>query len=208
MAKSEGRRRPTSRDGIGWLLEFLARDVDALRPGEMLDLGTDVERYLMGPTSARLSNEDRPLGREVLREFHAGLSAGMEQLESEGLWKVYEHWRQGRRRNRCPGWVLEQQQDGTLTRWWHGDVDAVLLAAASDLVAEWWSELRRCKYEECGAWFLPRHGRQHYHDPKCSAAKRQEKYQPKRNYRAEYNRRLEKAGKLPLKRRRKKGGTK
>ena len=208
MAKSERKHRPTSRDRIRWLLEFLRRDVDALRPGEMLDLGTDVELYLLGPRSARLNDEDRPLGREVLREFRAGLSGGMEQLESEGLWEVYEHWRAGRRRNRCPGWALELQDGGTLLRWWHGDVDAVLLAAASDLVAEWWPELRRCQYEECGAWFLPRHGRQQYHDPKCSAAQRQRKYKPNRDYRAEYKRRRGKAGKPLPKRRRKKGAEK
>ena len=204
---------------ISWLLEFLERDVafdgdgriTTIRPGQMLDLCTDIELYLLGPTAdssglLTASNSEEEVHRDrVLAEFQATLRRGMEQLAADGRWSVSEElWVHGVPRDRRVGWALERQEDGTLRRWYEGaPVDALLLAAASDLVTQWWPQLRRCKYPDCGAWFLPSDKRQLYHEPVCrhrNFARMRE-----RDYAEEHAARIEKTkGRGPAKRLRKK----
>ena len=43
-------RGRSDHERILWLLEFLQRDIAALRPGELLDLRNDVFAYLHEPT--------------------------------------------------------------------------------------------------------------------------------------------------------------
>ena len=60
------------------------------------------------------------------------------------------------------------------------------MESAADLLAQWWSELRRCAYGPCSVLFLPEEPRQKYHDRKCSALIRYYRLpKVKRNYKQE-----------------------
>ena len=72
-----------------------------------------------------------------------------------------------------------------------GTWSTITLASAADLFVRWWPQLRRCKHTPCQAWFLPTHGRQRYHDARCAAKARYERFKPKRGYKTEYSRRYD-----------------
>ena len=81
----------------------------------------------------------------------------------------------------------EARADGTVRRAYAGNWSTITLASAADLLAHWWSELRRCAYPPCSVLFLPEEGpRQKYHDRKCSALIRYYRLpKVKRNYKQE-----------------------
>ncbi len=110
----------------------------------------------------------------------------MEKLETDGGWYPFKDLEP-------PGWLLKRRGDGTLVRSYPGQLSVIFLAAAADVLVTWWPQLRRCKHAPCRAWFLPRHGRQVYHNADCSYKARWSKFASKRerNYREEYEKRLE-----------------
>jgi hypothetical protein len=59
-----------------------------------------------------------------------------------------------------------------------------MLASAVDLLVAFWPRIERCAYKPCGLLFRQTHGRQHYHDPKCSKLERWYRLQ-KRDYKQE-----------------------
>ena len=186
----------TDRERITWLLSFLRRDVESLRPGEVLDLRADFGRYLY----AAFESDDSAYLVDLQRDLLAGLA----QRTDPGLWDPFGSDR------RAPAYVYGGLADGTSVRIPKGNWDDVAYAAAADLLMEWFSELRRCELEECRAWFLPRHGRQKYHDARCSARVRKSRYAAnhKRDYAAEYDRRVKNEvgkGAIPARRKRKAG---
>ncbi len=208
--------------GIRWLLDFLQQEIafggdgriTTLRRGEMLDLCTDVERYLLGPTADSNDVLTAPSEGEVWRDkvlarFQATLKRGMEQLATDKRWSVSETvWARGEPVDRRVGWALERQEDGTLRRWYEGaPVEALLLAAASDLIIQWWPQLRRCRYDVCVAWFLPRDKRQLYHEPTCRH--RNFARDRRRDYAEEHQRRVRRAtGNPNIKTQKRRGGAK
>ena len=206
--------------------------VVTLKPVEMRHLCTDVEWYLLGP-KAELDEDDKvrltgaanslERGREVLsasdleREIwrgqvlarlQAAVLAGIKSLEAGEGWRASEVYVCGQVIDRRVGWVLEHQPDGTVVRRYeNAHIDAILLAATSDIIADWWPHLRRCKYDECRAWFLPRDKRQLYHEPTCrhrNFARNRE-----RDYAEEHQRRVRQAtGNPNIKTQKRKGGAK
>ena len=92
--------------------------------------------------------------------------------------------RDRRRRGRLNGATTRRSCVSTWGNWRTSTV-----ASAADVLVRWWPELRRCKHEPCGVWFLPTHGRQCYHDARCASAARYQRFKPTRNYKAEYARR-------------------
>ena len=218
---------------IKWLLDFLHPPIQfdadwqltVLTEGQMIDLCADVVRYLLG-RHAEINDDDRVMliaddddgewfdrrseiwRGKVMARLQAAITAGMESLEAEGIWRASEVYARGRKIDRRVGWALVLQGDGTvLRRYENAHVDAVLLAAASGLVADWWPHLRRCKYDECRAWFLPRDKRQLYHEPTCrhrNFARNRE-----RDYAEEHQRRMRQAtGNPNIKTQKRKGGAK
>ena len=189
----------------------------------VLDLCANVERYLLGE-QAEINNDDRVLlfvgddddggwfdrRREIWRgqvmaRLQAAVIAGMETFDAEGVWRASEVHARGRKIDRRVGWALVLQGDGTvLRRYENAHIDAVLLAAASGLVADWWPDLRRCKYDDCCAWFLPRDERQLYHKPACRHRNFAHTRAP-HDYAEEHARRIEKTkGRGPANKLRKK----
>ena len=217
-------RKDIAFDGVGRVVTFT--------PLEMRHLCTNVEWYLLGP-KAELDESDKvrltgapnsfERGREVLsasdleREIWRGqvlarlqsaVLAGMKTLEAGEAWRASEVHVRGQMIDRRVGWALEHQPNGTVVRRYeNAHIDAILLAAASDLVAEWWPQLRRCRSPDCGAWFLPSDKRQLYHEPVCrhrNFARMRE-----RDYAEEHAARIERTkGRGPAKRLRKKQATK
>ncbi|MGH9322584.1 MAG: hypothetical protein ACRD3V_22200 [Vicinamibacteria bacterium] len=210
------RRAPlnSERDRVLWLLEFVRRDIAALRFGELFDLREDalhrfrveasitpVEGNVMifGATPGdRLEDwypvaaEDRSLDisettARTLTKLQERVRAGMDALETTGVWRPFSE-----RNLEPPEWFLERREDGTLGRRYPGRITSVFLAAVSDLLEKWWPELRRCERKECRAWFLPQHGRQVYHDSNCSYQVRWAKFakKRKRDYHGEYEKRV------------------
>lgn len=187
---------PTFEDRVDWLLKFLRTDLAALRPGERIDLETDVVRFLRDPASLvpgpppdpyRLAPERDPLQiteDALLGRLQAVLKEGVERLSTPGLRWVVPF-------DKIPRWVFEVEDDGTIARRYEGGLATVLLASAADLLVAAWPSLRRCAYEECQVLFKPSHGLQHYHSPNCSGLARWERFAPKRDHKQELIRRNE-----------------
>ena len=116
------------------------------------------------------------------------LRGGLDAFETKGQWSPFKL----KAPVEAPHWFFEQRGDGTIGRSYTGKPSTITIATAADLLAEWWPQLRRCKYEQCREWFLPRHGRQRYHDPACSHHFRQAAFTSKhpRDYHAEYVKRV------------------
>lgn len=218
------------RERVLWLLRLLRADLEGLRFGELVDMRDDALSFPdpvpapdMRDVLRRIEEGDQywahvtfdpPLlkagGRDEVEAAAQGLLAPLQKEVLRGIslldegqpWPVFsDQWP-------APQWVVEARGQGSPYRRFSGTFQAVFLATATDLLVRWWPELRRCKYEKCRALFLPAHGRQRYHDPSCSAAKRQKRYQPKRDYAAEYERRKRKelGANVRTSKRRKKGG--
>jgi hypothetical protein len=171
----------TATDAIKWLLAFLQLDLPSLSQGDQLNLAEDVLRHLR-PGGAKqhiagttLSSED-PVRRDVLlRNLQAALVNGINWMERLGYWEPFEERRvvdHGEAEafigGAAPGIWFVSGADGSIERYFKGELSAVLLARAADILMSWWPRLRRCKRQECGAFFLPNDRRQQFHDPKCS----------------------------------------
>lgn len=199
----------SDRERIVWLLGFLRRNVESLRSGELLDLFNDAFTCLhsdhaaatveIGATQpskrlfkAGLHGSDvftRISGAEarkvvsdagvVLTRLQELCRTGTEALKDKSEWQPLP--------DGAPlAWVYKIGADGTVSRLYKGDPMRLILASAADLLARWWPELRECKYEECRALFLPRDGRQRYHDPECSRQRRWKEFEPKRKGKRDY----------------------
>ena len=195
----------SDRERIFWLLEFLRCDVAALRAGQLLDLRNDVFPYLhcgdlatitvfdadelraLGPVPPRRANADSHQVIVAARVLMAGLQrelrAGADALQQVGAWQPFALTRP------APHWSLERRADGTVRRAYLGAWTTITLASAADLFVRWWPHLRRCDHTPCGAWFLPTHGRQRYHDAGCAGKARYQRFKPTRDYKTEYSRR-------------------
>ena len=194
----------SDRECIRWLLEFLRCDLAALRPRELLDLRNEIFSYLHresratvtvvhedeslahGPVPPRRPGVDSRHGIAAARTFMGGLQddlrAGVNALQAS-MWHPFGL------QGPAPSWSLERGDDGAIVRAYMGGWRTITIASAADLLVRWWPELRRCKHEPCGAWFLPTHGRQCYHDARCASAARYQRFKPTRDYKAEYVRR-------------------
>src|SRR4051794_2007780 len=113
----------SDRERLLWLLEFLRRDIAALRPGELLDLRNDVFTYLHEATSATVTVLDDPdlralkpaqavdadpivvLARDLLARVQADLRNGVDALHRAGSWQPFgiTPGQQG------PQWSLEKR---------------------------------------------------------------------------------------------------
>ena len=85
---------------------------------------------------------------------------------------------------------------------------SVFLARAADLVLEHWPRIRRCGLAGCRAFFLPRHGKELFCDPRHGQRARWARYNEahpdrtgRRDYRREYEARLRRRGMAPVLRR-------
>jgi hypothetical protein len=197
----------SDRERIVWLLAFLRRDVAALPPGDLLALRNDVFPYLhyadqatvtvidpdelhaFGPVPPRRADMNAEQVISAACNLMAGLQgqllAGIDQLQQAGVWQPFGL------QGPAPPWSLERRPDGTIRRAYLGAWRTITLASAIDLLVRWWPQLRRCEHGPCSAWFLPTHGRQRYHDPRCSGAARYQRFKPTRNYKNEYARRYD-----------------
>ena len=167
-----------------------------MRRGELLDLRDDAYLFINeAGNQQRTTVEDLYLeetsddwAADFLADVQHDLRQGFDRLHSVGNWHPF-----GGLEDPAPHWVLWRLDDGTLVRRYAGVTKLIFMAAAADLLVDWWPKLRRCKHEVCRTWFLPRHGRQIYHDARCSQQARWKNFAPKRtrDYHAEYARRVE-----------------
>jgi hypothetical protein len=178
---------------IEWLLDFLGRDLAKARWGELFDLRNDVLHILDRDRQRFVADilggepEEYPTGEElrgVLADAQGAVLDGLNRLSSDDVWEPFPDGSE-------PEWRLQRTDDGKhLMRFYVGDIRTIFVAASADLVLEFWRGMRRCEREECDRWFLPRHGKQKYHDPACSVRVRQAKYKSKRDYSREYKDRV------------------
>jgi hypothetical protein len=195
---------PPDRVRLEWLLTFLRVDIDAMRPGALLDLLTDVFEMLQLPALASVTEFDDPdlralkparvdatdpivvLKRDLLTRLQRALRTGVDALSDRGSWAPFgliaAH-------GVAPRWTFERRADGVVVRAYVGAWLPITIGAAADLLVHAWPELRRCKYASCGVLFLPEEGRQRYHDPKCSARARWHRLPP-RDHQKEKERRV------------------
>ena len=168
-------QKHSDRECIRWLLEFLRCDLAALPPRELLKLRNKVFPYLHCESRATVTvfDEDELLAlgpvpptrpgvesRQVIaaaRELMGGVQhdlwAGVNALQA-GMWHPFGL------QGPAPPWSFERGDDGAIVRAYMGGWRTITLASAADVLVRWWPELRCCKHEPCGAWFLPTHGRQ------------------------------------------------
>ena len=197
-------QKHSDRECIRWLLKFLQCDLAALRPGKLLALRNEVFPYLHRESRATVTvfDEDellalgpvpptRPGGdsrhviaaaRKLMGGVQHDLWAGVNALQA-GMWQPFGL------QGPAPPWSFERGDDEAIVRIYLGNWRTITVASAADVLVRWWPELRRCKHEPCGVWFLPTHGRQCYHDARCASAARYQRFKPTRNYKAEYARR-------------------
>lgn len=129
------------------------------------------------------------LKRPFLQKLQDTLRGGMRNLFDGKAWVPFDG-------NVVPPKLLiQRRRDGTLGRsYYAGPILPVLLASAIDLLAEFWPQIRRCANPDCAGgqpvFFLPSHGRQIFHSPKCSGIVRQKRLPP-RNYAEEERRRAQ-----------------
>ena len=198
MPSSETNQR--DKEVIVWILDFLQRDFAAMLPGELFDLKNEVFPHLHEAQKATVDGFEDPdmrallpapiaefdeileQARGLLEGIQGVLQAGMTELEAGRMWFPFSHDEEG------PRWILEPAPDGTISKSYKGKWRTITIATASEALARWWPNIRRCKDESCRVWFLPRHGKQRYHNPACSARVRRAKYEPgrKRDLKAEY----------------------
>ena len=194
----------SDRECMLWLLKFLRCDLAALRPHELLALRNEVFPYLHGESRATLTvfDEDELLAlgpgsprrpgvesrhviaaaRELMGGVQHDLWAGVNALQA-GMWQPFGL------QGPAPPWSFERGDDEAIVRIYLGNWRTITVASAADVLVRWWPELRRCKHEPCGVWFLPTHGRQWYHDARCASTARYQRFKPTRDYKAEYVRR-------------------
>ena len=199
-----------------WLLDFLRRDMKALSPGELLDLRLEVYRFAVGvPLRASLdgdphwpADDEDYSARDILGRLQSSIASGIEALQDGRRWLPFglaaRELADYKRRyghtlkvsdsmapKTRPVWIVEPCDDGTIRRCYSAGIDTSFLLAAVDLLIQSWPQLRNCKHGGCGVLFLPRHGRQRYHQPACSNRARQAKHAPKqkRDYAVEYKKR-------------------
>lgn len=163
-----------------WLLGFVQQDVDNLRPGELLNLGEDVERYLLDPRMTiapgdgdenamvilkardREPDPDPHLSwlharrRHLLQRLQINLRAGMRALHDGKEWSPFAEAPKDRTispdDNVAPSWTyVRGEEDGEYQRRYEGPLLTVLLISAGDLLMQWWRKVRRCKNADCKA---------------------------------------------------------
>ena len=210
MAEGHPLMTASPEDRLRWLLDFARQDLDTLRPGALLDLGGDVLAFphtgavtFVIPDLARVEvdfSQPRPTTRatlDLMRQLQADLRDGLRCLQDMREWRLPAA---------PPQWFVGYWGDGSqrLTTRYIGTVRETFLAVAADLLKQGWPLLRRCQNPACAVFFLPTHGRQTYHAPSCSQQVRASRLPKdywkhrKRNYSAEYSRRLaKKYGKDP-----------
>jgi len=217
-AKNTATEGPTQRQRVDWLLGFLQRDVAELRAGELTDVWSDYVSHIF-PASVDESpevedDEDLYTGnwadvpfeelpetvRPVLQRFQDCLRAGMVALYRG------EDWAPFKTTDVAVAVSYRPVHDGLVRRYaGHKDLDAVAIVHAADLLVEFWTQVRRCKRRGCGAFFIPSHGRQTFHDPRCSDVVRKQRFAAKpRDHKAELIRRHELAAGQRAKTRRRK----
>ena len=201
---------PSSRERVLWLLRFLQQDLATMTAGQRMDFSSQARRYLHDPAAvdttapdvytaalAKQKGEPVPEPPVPLEQLHAELTQGLSTLNTPGLAWVL---------NKAPRVVVERAVEseddragqahrlGRLVRRYRADPLTLLTVSAADLLIEWSPHLRRCQRDTCGALFLPRHGRQKFHDPACAFRSRWAKYASKRtrDYHDEYARRVKK----------------
>lgn len=192
----------SERSRIEWLLTFLRRDVNVLRPGEWLDLGPDIQRYVLSEMNLFSIRADR---FDIPERGTRKRNIKKMDLRIPALKIVVQVWHQEVRRgldalNSGKRWTINPPLDRTIVRLQQRDKSVVaiysplpmsigLLSVTIDLLLEWYPQIRRCRH--CSSWFLPRHGRQRYDTPTCSQQARWRKFAKtrRRDYKAEYAKR-------------------
>ncbi len=168
---------PDKGERLRWLLDFIQRDLAALRPGERLDLTADCDRLLhWRDPSIDLASVEPPdsfafeLSKlngapdvsyfdALVLNVQASLKIGVEHLEAKRSWKpIIKDALQP---------VFTVQNDNTIARHYRGSYGAIMLASAVDLLVEGWPSLKRCELSTCKRLFLPDDGRKRFHETKC-----------------------------------------
>jgi hypothetical protein len=209
MKRQHKHRGPSARERIHWLLGFLQRDVAALRTGALHDTWEDYQRHVfLGepgddtfPAIADTAGEAPGFVETASLQELAGLAeahrlplqwiqdtlrAGLTALHAGKDWSPFSIT--------GPSVTVTYRPSGgaLVRRYLSDDVNLLAVAQAADLLVEFWPQLRLCKRRGCGVFFIPSHGLQTFHDPKCSDVVRKKKFAAKpRDHKVEMIRRQE-----------------
>jgi len=152
---------------LGWLLNFLKRDLDEVREGEWTDLAFDVLIFPLGRSdfgSAWNFDEKGPAKEEV-RQFHEKMREYLNQISSG---KICQFTIQ---KTTCQPWV--DPEKNSLEIIYRGHPYDSLVVTALAILRESWSRLRRC--HNCQTWFLMS-GRKEYCSTQCSQQVRWQRF--------------------------------
>lgn len=197
MVRDPDARHATDEQRLRWLLRFLRYDMTTVATHALLGLRNEVFEQLQEKQLATVTDFDQVVAlgrvlpgepglkvvaalRDLLASLQQEIRQGMDGLRQLGQWQPFGL------KGRAPQWSLERSADQTILRAYTGSWKTITLASAADLVVQWWPHLRCCERASCRIWFLPAHGRQRYHDGRCAAAARYERFKPTRNYKNEY----------------------
>jgi len=155
---------------LGWLLEFLKRDLDNVREGEWTDLAFDVLVFPWGRRdfgSAWTIGDEGPTKEEV-RQFQGNMRQYLNQISSGEICQITIQ------KTTCQPWV--DPEKNSLEIMYRGNPHDSLVVTAFAILKESWSRLRRCLH--CQTWFLMS-GRKEYCSSQCSQQVRWQRFTAK-----------------------------
>ncbi len=165
---------------LGWLVQFLNRNLHDMREGEWTDLGFDVLTFRAGTAHYDARGVEKALIQQVQGRILEWLKKMIEgqsyQVNEPATWTFYKD----------PHTQVPQKLYSA--RFLEG-----FFHKATDLLTDSWARLRWC--QRCRKLFLA-YGRKAYCSPRCSQQVRWEQFKKKhpkrqRDYRAERHRRKE-----------------
>jgi hypothetical protein len=174
MKAWQGRIGETPAQRLGWVLEFLRKDLTRLLPGERAALGWDLR--VIAIFSLRMGAGAR-----------GGLRSSLQPMSDEALARYQEEIREGLRGLLSPDattWRLPAEpalsrkpRSSGFEYLFLGDERAGVLGGIANLVLEAGDRLRACR--ECGNPFVAKENRQHYCTPACSQRARNRRRKPR-----------------------------
>ena len=124
MTKARERITTTANGEIGWLVQFIQRDLDALTPSEWMVLAYEVASFAEadGPDEARVPDRCRPVAGRVqaspARTLEYTLPSRKEAIHLQGTIRGHleQLWQQRRRADHLFGSHLNRHHAGRIPR--------------------------------------------------------------------------------------------
>ena len=173
----------TREERLRWVVsEFARKDLDVLRPEELVALGYDLRQLMSPPWGTRRPHG--PLPGEVVRRVQRDVKNGLRALLNERRSPATRGWDLPAGTDRLIRWSAPGSKKATFALRSSGDEYTVIMRGVAHLVINAGAGLRACK--ECQSPFLAVK-RQEYCEPTCGQRARDRRKKRERENRRERN---------------------